>query len=248
MQMTGKTVLVTGASSGIGRATAILVSDLGARIILVGRNEAGLEETRTKLAGTEHILAPFDLTQTEAITPWIRDLSRVHGSIRGIAHAAGAHLIRPLQMVKSADVEDMLRLNVLSSLMLAKGFRQRGVNDEGGSIVYVSSVMGAVGAPGCAVYCASKGALDAMGKALALELAKDRIRVNCVAPGVVETAMTEESASALGEAQTDTIRSLHPLGFGAAKDVANAIAFLLSEAGRWITGVIQTVDGGYTAQ
>ncbi len=247
MDMTGKVMMVTGASSGIGRDTAVLLSQLGARVVLVGRNKDRLSQTLGMLQGTRHTIEAFDLANTDALPEWMKSIVQKSGSIYGIAHCAGTQLMLPVRMLKSQQVEEVLRTNVVSAIMLAKGFRQRGVNDAGGAIVFVSSVMGEVGAPGRSVYCASKSALHALTKSLALELAKDNIRVNCVAPGTLRTEMLEEAQSLLTATQIAEIERMQPLGFGAPRDVAHALAFLLAETGRWITGSVLIVDGGYTA-
>ena len=131
--------------------------------------------------------------------------------------------------------------------MLAKGFRQKGVHTDSGSIVLMASVMGLVGAVGRSVYCSSKGAVVGLTKSLALELARDGLRVNCVAPAFVATSMFQEMKTQLGAEQIGAIESAHPLGIGEPRDVAHAIAFLLADTGRWITGTTLVVDGGYTA-
>jgi NAD(P)-dependent dehydrogenase (short-subunit alcohol dehydrogenase family) len=248
LDLTDKVIVVTGASSGIGRSTSVVLSQLGARVVLVGRNRDRLSETLTMLEGSGHGIEAFDLARTDDSPEWLKSVSESHGRIHGLAHCAGAQILLPLRMLKTQHVEEQLRINVVSAIMLAKAFRQKGVNDSGGAMVLVSSVMGEVGAPGRSVYCASKGALHSLTKALALELAKEGIRVNCVAPGAVETEMVEGARETLGEAGMEEVRKLHPLGFGSPRDVAHAIAFLLADTGRWITGSIQFVDGGYTAQ
>ena len=247
VDMTDKVMMVTGASSGIGRATALLLSQLGAQIVLVGRDQGRLSQTLETLDGSRHAIEKFDLTNTDELPEWMKSVTLRHGRLSGLAHCAGAQLTLPLQMVKTDHAEKLFRVNVVSSIMLAKGFRQKAVNDSGGSIVFVSSVRGEVGARGQSVYSASKGALHALTKSLALELAKQAIRVNCVAPAAVETEMLEEAKSVLTDAQMAEIESQQPLGLGAPRDVAHAIAFLLADTGRWVTGSVQFVDGGYTA-
>jgi NAD(P)-dependent dehydrogenase (short-subunit alcohol dehydrogenase family) len=133
-------------------------------------------------------------------------------------------------------------------MMLAKGFRQKGVRAEDSSLVFVSSVMGLTGAAARAAYCASKGAVIAMTKAIALELASENIRCNCVAPAFVRTKMLDELVAATGPDQIAAVEARHPLGFGDPRDVSNAIAYLLSPMSQWTTGTTITVDGGYTAQ
>ncbi len=247
MDMTGRVTVVTGASSGIGRAASLLLSQLGARVVLVGRNQDRLSQTLAMLEGSQHSIEVFDLTSTDDIPAWMKLVAQRNGLISGVVHCAGEQLIFPVRMLKSQQVEELLRINVVSAIMLAKSFRQHGVNDSGGAIVFVSSVMGEVGAPGRSAYCASKGALHSLTKSLAMELAKERIRVNCVAPGTVKTEMLDEAQNLLTDAQIAEIESMQPLGFGTPRDIAHALVFLLAETGRWITGSVLIVDGGYTA-
>ncbi len=245
--LNGKTILVTGASSGIGRQTAITLSFLGARVVLVARNETNLNETALKLHGIGHLVRPFDFSETALIPDWMKSLSSEIGPMSGVVHSAGVHSIRPIRMLTPDDFGSIFKVNVEAAVMLAKGFRQKGVRSENGGIVFVSSVAGIVGQPGVSLYCATKGALISLSKSLALELASEGIRVNCVAPGVVETEMSGTLRDKLTPDQYEKIQSMHPLGLGQAEDVANSIAFLLSPAARWITGTTLIVDGGYTA-
>jgi NAD(P)-dependent dehydrogenase (short-subunit alcohol dehydrogenase family) len=138
-------------------------------------------------------------------------------------------------------------INFTAAAMIAKGFRQRGVHEPNAGIVFVSSVMGSVGAPGRSAYCASKGALQSLTRSLALELVRDGIRVNCIAPAFVRSDMLQNAESMLSTEELEWIEGQHPLGFGHPRDVSYSIAFLLGETGRWITGSILIVDGGYTA-
>ena len=247
LDLTGRVILVTGASSGIGLATSVLLSQLGARIVLVARNKDRLAAALPQLEGTGHRAESFDLATPEGVPAWLKALSAEIGPISGLVHCAGAQIIRPLRVLTSQDIDALLKLSVSAALMLAKGFRQKGVHSASGSIVLVSSVMGLVGAPGRSAYCASKSALNSMAKALALELAPEGIRVNCVAPGFVRTPMLHEAEATLGSEQLRRVEELHPLGFGDPRDVANAIVFLLADTSRWITGTTMVVDGGYTA-
>jgi NAD(P)-dependent dehydrogenase (short-subunit alcohol dehydrogenase family) len=247
MELNNRTILVTGASSGIGRETAILLSQLGARLILVGRNPEQLEKTLTLLEGGSHVVNPFDLIDVEAIPSWMKTIVSDFGPLNGLVHSAGMQFTMPLRLTTSDIMEDLMRVNVTAALSLAKGFRQRGVSTAGSSVVFLSSVMGIVGQAGQSVYSASKGALVALTKSLALELTRDDIRVNCVAPAVVNTEMSEKMLQSLTPAQITQIEAMHPLGIGHPRDVANAIAFLLADTSRWITGTTLVVDGGYTA-
>ena len=248
LDMSGRTVVVTGASAGIGRDTAILLSQLGARVVLVGRNVERLNATAAQLAGNAHIVEAFDLNQLDAIPGWMKQLVAKSGELSGVVHCAGVQQTMPLRAATVSAAEDLMRVNVLAALMLAKGLRQKGVRAADASLVLVASVMGLVGAPGRAVYCASKGAIISMTRALALELAAEKIRVNCVAPAFVKTEMLDELKAVAGAEQMAAVEARHPLGFGEPRDVSHSIAFLLSPASRWTTGTTLTVDGGYTAQ
>jgi NAD(P)-dependent dehydrogenase (short-subunit alcohol dehydrogenase family) len=157
-------------------------------------------------------------------------------------------MIRLLRALTPEDVDSVMRINFAAALALSAGFRQRGVCAPQGSLVFVASVMGLVGSPARSVYSASKGALIAMTKSLALELAHEGIRVNCVAPGFVRSSMFEELTGTVPPDQIAAIEAAHPLGLGQPRDVAHAIAFLLAQTSRWITGTTLVVDGGYTAQ
>lgn len=241
-----RTILVTGASSGLGRASAVMLSRLGARLVLVGRNEDRLIRTADQLAGSGHLVRPFDLSAADEIPGWMKSLAAQHGNVRGVVHSAGVHLARPLQMLKPDAVEELFRVNVTAGMMLAKGLRQRGVCETPASIVFLSSVMGRVGQPGVSAYCASKGAVEALTRSLALELAPQGIRVNSVAPGQVETEMADRQQQSLTAEQFERIRAMHPLGLGRPEDVAHAVAFLVADTSRWITGSTLAVDGGYT--
>jgi NAD(P)-dependent dehydrogenase (short-subunit alcohol dehydrogenase family) len=248
LDLRGRTILVTGASSGIGRETAILLSKLGARMILVSRNEERLNQTVEQLEGSEHLIKPFDLKAFDNINTWLKSIAKEAGPLQGLVHSAGTQNIQPLRFLSSKDIENSMHLNVNSAIVLAQAFRQKGVSAAGGSIVFISSVMGLVGQPLRSIYSASKGALIALARSLALELARDKIRVNCVAPAFVKTAMLDKLQAVLTPEQFAAIEVLHPLGFGEPLDIAYAIAFLLADTGRWITGTTLVVDGGYTAQ
>ncbi len=247
MDMTGRTVLVTGASSGIGRETAILLSQLGASVVLVGRDAGRLAETQSLMLGQNHRLEAFDLNEVEAIPQWMKRLSATTGPLHGLVHSAGVVLQRGLRFLTDRDLQEVMRINVHAAVALAKGFRQKGVCGTPGSVVLLTSTIGLIGLPGLSAYAASKGALISMSKSLAVELAPENIRVNCVAPSLVRTEMVTNSQKQMTPEQFASLEAAYPLGLGEPRDVANAIAFLLADTGRWITGTTLVVDGGITA-
>jgi len=250
MDLSGRTILVTGASSGIGREACVVLAELGATIVLTGRRREELERTAALLEPRGHRVEPFDLADLEAIPAWLKGVAGAAGPLDDLVHSAGVHFTLPVRATSAQQFAALMRVNVDAAYFLAKGFRQKGVRraGAGAGIVFLSSVMGLVGQTGITAYAASKGALVSMARALALELAREQIRVNCVAPGVVRTRMAEHAEQKLTAEQQQALEALHPLGMGTPRDVAHAVAFLLAETGGWITGTTLVVDGGYTAQ
>jgi NAD(P)-dependent dehydrogenase (short-subunit alcohol dehydrogenase family) len=247
MDMTGTRVLITGASSGIGRSTAVLLAELGSQLVLVSRNENRLKEALQNLPGTGHQIYPFDLTKIEHIDAWLRDIVSASGPLCGLVHSAGIHRTVPIRFEKPNVDDPLWRLNFHAATALLTSFRKPGNRTPHASVVFVSSIVGLIGQPGISSYCATKGALISYARSAGLELAREGIRVNCVAPGHVHTNLSALAESRLTEAQVKTIEDSHPLGIGTPEDVANAIAFLLADTGKWITGTTLVVDGGYTA-
>lgn len=248
MDLTGRTILVTGASSGIGRDTAVLLSSLNARVVLAARDQARLEQTLEMMEGTGHILKTCDLAMADEIAELMKAIIAETGPLDGMVHAAGIHLAKPVRLLQVEEIDRIMKVNVHSALLLIRAFCQKGSYvASGASIVLLSSVSAVTGQPALSAYGATKAALIGMVKSLAMELARARIRVNCVAPGMVQSEMTDHLLSRLLPEQVSAIEQMHPLGFGTTRDIAHAIAFLLAETGRWISGSTMMVDGGYTA-
>jgi len=246
--LSGRRILVTGASSGIGRGIAILLSQLGAQVICNGRNEKRLKETFNALSGTGHASEVFNLNDIEAIQPWMLGISNKHGKLWGVVHAAGIQQTIPAAMVNKEKFEQVFTINTEAAFFLAKTFFSPSIRDEnGGSIVLISSIMSLVSQAAISSYSVSKAALSGLAKSLAVEFAPKKIRVNCISPAYVRTPLLDDMIRKWSEAQFEEFKKRHPLGLGEIQDIANAAAFLLSDASRWITGTNLVVDGGYTA-
>lgn len=244
----GRTLLVTGASSGIGRETALAASEQGARIALLGRRPEALEETRELLAGDGHLLVPFDLVEPRELPGALAEVVQQLGPIDGIFHAAGVHEVSPIRALTETQIDRLFATNVTSAALLVKAFRNPRVRGERPSIVLMSSAVGLVGEAGVSIYAATKAAIASLGRSFALELAAEGIRVNTIAAGMVETPLSEGLRARLGTDAWAAIQDAHPLGIGTARDVANAALYLLSPASNWVTGTALVVDGGYTAK
>lgn len=247
--LTKKNILITGASSGIGRQCAIHCCELGANVVLLGRNQERLAETKELLpVGSQSISFSVDLTSFDTLSQVFKDAVEKMGPLDGLIHCAGISTTLPLRALKTEKVEHLLRTNVTTAVELSRLFTKKAhLSASGGSIVWLSSVMGMVGEVGKTAYSLSKGALLAGAKSLALELAAKNVRVNCVSPGVVKTPMSDQAVYSQSTTAREKITERHPLGLGHPEDVAHACTFLLSDAAGWITGVNLPVDGGYTA-
>lgn len=242
----GQTYLVTGASSGIGRATSILLAARGAKVALVGRNAEALEATRAQMDGHGHTIWIKDFLDEDGGKSLPVDVSNEMGKLNGVVHCAGVHAVTPVRSVKPRQVNDLFAANITSALGVISGFRNKRVRAERSSVVLMSSVAGLVGEAGVSAYAASKGAIVSLTKSLALELASEGIRVNCLNPGIVETPMMSKLRSTIGEAAYEELQRQHPLGLGHPNDVAEAASFMLSEKSRWMTGSAVVLDGGYS--
>jgi len=237
----GKRILVTGASSGLGRAIAISCAERGATIIGTGRDEPRLKQTfATLLAGPDHVAVLADLV----ISADRERLVDAVGLLDGVVHCAGISRLAPVRMVNEKHLHDVWRVNYESPVMLTQRLLAKSLVNKGGSILFLSSIAAYIGVPAVGVYSGTKAALIATMRCLAMEVAKRSIRVNCLAPALVNTPLLEATGSVVGS--LDTQRAAYPLGFGEPDDVANAAVFFLSPASRWITGTTLIMDGGLT--
>lgn len=247
MDLAGCTFLVTGASSGIGRETAVVLDELGATLVLAGRKEEELKRTADMLAQPARIEA-VNLAEMGAIPSWLKRVAAESGPLDGIVHSAGMQATTPLRFITEPQLQETLDINLKSAVGLAKGFRQKGVCRTPGSIVFISSVASRIGQPGQIAYAASKAGLEAACRCMALELAREEIRVNALLPGLVRTEMAERWFQIATPEQAARMEAAYPLGLGEARDIAYAAAFLLgNKTGRWITGTTIVLDGGCSA-
>lgn len=244
----GQVVIVTGASSGIGAATARRLASEGARVVLVARDAERLAAVRASLGGEGHVARTCDVTDETAVAALYGELRNEVGAVNALVHCAGGHWLRPLQLTMTAHLEEMLRSHVVSSIAVTRTlFSARLMSKEGGSVVWLSSAAALQGGAGTVAYAAAKGAIISASRALAVEVARRKVRVNVVAPGVVKTPQSDAWMNGLPAEQVEAIERDHLLGFGSADDVAGVIAFLVSADARWITGTTIVADGGLTA-
>ncbi|HEY2545244.1 MAG TPA: SDR family oxidoreductase [Candidatus Acidoferrum sp.] len=247
LDLSTKLILVTGASSGIGRATALVLSRLGARILLTGRREVALQETLVAMDEPKrHSVFAADLTDTDAIPLLVRQQVEQAGApLDGIVHSAGVGKPMSLRMTSRAGVEAMMAINVYATLALIRSMSGKDVaSPRGGSIVLMSSVAAVVASPGLVAYSGSKAALLGIAKSAALELASKRVRVNCIVPGYVKTPMLDQAEDAF--VGFEQVKNKQFLGLTEADDIGVLAAYLLSDASRAVTGATLLIDGGFS--
>lgn len=236
----GKTVLVTGASSGIGRATALLCAGLGAKVVVSGRDPQRLEETFSTLEGKDHRRCVVDLTDNQSVD----DAINLMPVLDGIAYCAGVANMNPFQFIDRQEMDCVFEANFYAPVLLFKKLLKAKKLQKGGSVVFVSSIDGPkVVHAGNSVYAASKSALVGMARNMAIDLVGKKIRVNCVLPGTTNTPMIR-TANVTEEMLQETAKTLPMKRFAQPEEIANAIAFLLSNASSYITGTEMVVDGG----
>lgn len=247
--LVGKTIVVTGASSGIGRQSAIECSKAGAKVVLIGRNEVRLNETYESLCGDGHIVKVCDLTDFEHLPQVVMDIVQECGPIDGVLNAAGISTTMPLKLMSAEKLDEFFKSNVYSAILLSREVcKLKHASKEGVSIVFYSSIMGCVGESGKSLYSMTKGALVSAVRSLAVEFAKRNIRFNAISPGAILTPINANLPHMSDPELRKQLEDKHLLGLGKTEDIAYASVYLLSDASRWVTGTNMIVDGGYTVR
>lgn len=236
----GKTVLVTGASSGIGRETAIVCSKMGASVVITGRNQERLQQTLSMMATGDHKMIVGDITVADDV----EHLATECPSLNGIVHCAGVGDRTLLKMVREKDIERVMKANFDAPVLLQRALLKKKRTQPGTSIVFIASRAPFAPAPGNGIYAASKGALLAYAKVLGLELAPQKIRVNSVCPAMVWTELVQRDAEINGVDYSKVELSYPLKRFGHPEDVANLVVYLLSDASEWMTGSCIDITGG----
>lgn len=240
-------ILVTGASSGIGRATALLCNRAGATVIASGRDAAALRALGEICAAPERLHAePRDLcADLDGLPAWIQDLRQSYGKLRGMAFCAGQTWNLPMSLYTPEAANQAFDICCHAPLMAARGFCDRRNNTgQGAALVFIAAAAALDPNPGQGIYGAAKAALVTGARCLSKEVAGRGIRVNCISPGLVQTPMMEETARQLGQDFLEREAALYPLGFGNADDVAQLALFLLSNAAGWLSGQNVPLTGG----
>lgn len=239
--------LVTGGSSGIGAACSLKLNSQGARVICLGRDTNKLDKLKEYAENqSEFITDSFDFgDDLSGFQKLVKNLVSKHGKIRGCVISSGMQNIEPLSMITEKSASELIRINYLASLFVAKTFCDKRIHRSGNSsLVFISSISSIKGYPGISNYSASKGALNSLSRSLASEMSREKVRVNSVLFGLVKTEMIEKNKKVYSDEYLKELDNNYPLGIGSVEDAIGPILFLLSNESRWITGSELIVDGG----
>ena len=245
-----KNILITGASSGIGKECAFRCYDEGAKVHLIGRNESSLNDIYSQLNDNNNSISVLDLRNFQRYQSIIESIVTNHEKIDGFIHSAGYQTTLPISAMNYQMYIDIFEVNTISAFEIIRLLCKKNYgNLSGMSIVLIASVMSIIANPALTAYCASKAALVSGARSLALELANKNIRVNCVSPGYLkDTKMMTELSDVLNYKEMDNLKKGYPLGLGSNKDISALCIFLLSDESKWITGQNIIIDGGYSVK
>lgn len=241
----GKTILMTGASSGIGQGCAIMASQMGAKVIVCGRDEEKLQRTLSQMEGEGHTTFAGDLTDAEAIDKLVSEVPVLDGAL----FSAGISMTAPFTFSTREKFDKVFNVNFFSPIELLRLLVKKKKISNGASIVFISSVGGNFGfSVGNGIYGASKAALNSMMRLCSLELAPKLIRVNSICPGMVETPLVKGFSENITQESIQKDMDFYPLKrYGKPEDIAGGAVYLLSDASSWVTGQSICIDGGITA-
>jgi NAD(P)-dependent dehydrogenase (short-subunit alcohol dehydrogenase family) len=228
----GKTILVTGASSGIGRQVALSVTESGGKVVITGRDPQRLNETYNRLTGGGHQKIISDLTDDMHVDALIEQLPQLNGAV----FSAGITTHMPVKFIRKKDISQIFGINYESIVLTTSYLLKKKKLLDNSSLLFLSSVVTRFTYFGGALYTGTKAAIESYSKVLALELAPKRIRSNCLSPTFVNTPMVEGAGKTISQEVLERYEKMSPLGFGEPADVANAAVFFLSDASKWITG------------
>lgn len=247
MRLQNKTAIITGAGSGIGRATALVFAKEGAKVVVADWSQDSGQETAemVKETGGEAVFVKADVSKAQDIEQMARVCLENFGKVDILVNNAGIVKMGPLHQTSQEDWEAVLNVNLKSVFLACKAIIPEMLKQGQGKIVNVASIAGLVGFENIGPYCASKGGIIALTKEMALEYAKNKINVNCIAPGVIKTAMTKDMLSDPKTRESFEIATPYPR-LGEPEDIAFAALYLSSEESDFITGEILVVDGGWT--
>lgn len=241
-----KKYLITGATSGIGLAICKKILNRGDVVYAVGRDELKIAALKSQFDSNCFHFISFDLSEINSIESLFDKCLLDEVKLDGFVNCAGIEETIPLSIYSSEKVLKIFEVNVFAAIECMRLFSKKKYTNDGASVIIFSSVMGILGQQGKVGYCSSKSALLGLTKSSALELAKRKIRVNAVLPGVVNTPMTQKLFSQIEKSNVDKIISMHPLGIGEVDDIVPVVEFLLSDESSWITGQSIIIDGGYS--
>jgi NAD(P)-dependent dehydrogenase (short-subunit alcohol dehydrogenase family) len=247
VDFTDKYILITGASSGLGRALSIELDENGANLILTGRNEFELKNTLDLLKGKKNLIFPHDLNEVTQLKDLLDKIFNLDIAYDGFVHCAGIHTFLPLNLLKLQDIANAFHVNVYAPFLIIKELSKKKNFNPNASIVFISSVMASLGSSSLSVYSSSKAAQLGLVKSLAVELAKKQIRVNSISASLLESKILDKVKTKTSKNSFNEIENKHLLGVGSYDDVIPSIVHLLSDNSLWTTGSNMTVDGGYSS-
>ena len=245
--MKNKKILITGASSGLGRALSIELDKLGANLFLTGRSSNELDQTLSLLKNNNHQSFIYDLCDINNLSSLLTEAFNDDTPYDGFVHCAGVHTFFPINFLKKEHIQEAFDVNIIAPTLMIKEFSKKGNFNANSSIIFISSVMGVMGSSSLSIYSASKAAQVGLTKSLAVELSKKKIRVNSISASMLDSKILTKVKTKTSSDSFNEIEKKHLLGLGDYNDVVPSIVHYLSEDSNWVTGSNIFVDGGYSA-